>query len=148
MIVNICLPLLIGALGVLQNTLNRQLSPAFGLPWLLLINGLVLAACGILFFLSIRILPPDSLPPIYRMSAGARLFEPASLVPGLFGFFIIASAPWAIERMGATRVFIGIIAAQLLVSMLWDWLVESASVSAWRLVGAALALLGAALAAL
>lgn len=142
------LPLVIGALGVLQNTLNKRFAPALGLDWALAVNGLVVFACGLLFLAGLRFLPAESLPPMYRPVAGARGFAAYDLLPGFFGFFIIAAMPWAIERVGATRVFIGIIAAQLVVSLLWDFYVEGIKVSAWRMVGGALALAGTALATL
>ena len=53
-----------------------------------------------------------------------------------------------LERVGATRVFIGVIAAQLVVSMLWDFYAEGLKISGWRIAGGALALAGSALAAL
>ncbi|HEY8278713.1 MAG TPA: DMT family transporter [Bdellovibrionota bacterium] len=143
----ILLSLAIGALGVLQNTLNRQLAPRFGLPSVLMVNSLVMVGCGTIFYLLVKMLPQESLPPLYRVGPGLRS-DPFLLLPGLFGFFIVATVPWAIERMGATRVFIGIIAAQMVVSMLWDWRMENVSVSAWRILGALLALAGAAVAAL
>ncbi len=111
-------------------------------------NGLVVFACGALFFAGLRLFPTDSLPNMYRPVVGARAFAAYDVLPGLFGFFIIAAMPWAIERVGATRVFIGIIAAQLVVSLLWDFYVEGIRVSAWRIAGGALALAGTALATL
>ncbi|MGZ3653628.1 MAG: DMT family transporter [Bdellovibrionota bacterium] len=142
------LPLILGALGVLQNTLNRRFAPALGLDWALLVNGGVVFACGVLFLFAMRLFPAESLPPMYRPVPGARGFEPYDILPGLFGFFIIAGMPWAIERVGATRVFIGIIAAQLVVSLLWDFYVEGIRVGFWRIAGGALALAGTALAQL
>lgn len=147
MIVAVTLPLLIGALGVLQNTLNRAFAPGLGLAWVLLVNGAVLLVCGSLFFFALRMVPAESLPSMYRPVQGARAFQIFDILPGLFGFTIIALMPWTIERMGATRVFIGVIASQLVVSMLWDRAVDGQSVSTWRMVGGALALMGAALAA-
>jgi uncharacterized membrane protein YdcZ (DUF606 family) len=142
------LPLVIGALGVLQNTLNRRMAPTLGLDWALLVNGVVVFVCGFVFLVGMRYVPTESLPPMYRPLAGSRSFTLTDVLPGIFGFLIIASMPWVIERMGATRVFIGVIAAQLVVSLLWDFYVEAIGVSFWRIAGGALALAGTALAML
>lgn len=148
MLVGLILPFLIGTLGVLQNTLNRVFATSLGLGSTLLMNGLVLAVCGILFQLGIRSFPSEALPEMYRPLAHPRPFVAYDLVPGIFGFLIIAAMPWAIQRMGATRVFVGVIAAQIIVSMLWDKWVEGISVSVWKVAGAILALAGTALASL
>jgi uncharacterized membrane protein YdcZ (DUF606 family) len=144
----ILISLVIGALGVLQNTLNKQYSASLGIGLTLLVNGIVVCACGLAFFLALRLIPAASLPELFRPVAAARGIRAYDLLPGLFGFLIIAACPWVIERLGATRVFIAIIAAQLVVSMMWDWSVEGLPPTAWRMAGGALALLGACLAVL
>ena len=80
------LPLVIGALGVLQNSLNRHFAPALGLGWVLLVNGTVLFVCGILFMVAIRILPAELLPGIYRPHPSPRSFSFYDPLPGIFGF--------------------------------------------------------------
>lgn len=140
--------LLAGAFGVLQNTLNKQFATSLGLAWTILINGIVLCVCGVAFFFALRFAPAESLPEIFRPLPGARGLRAYDVLPGIFGFLIIASLPWVIERQGATRVFIAIIAAQLITSMFWDLLVEGSAVSGWRAAGAGLALAGALVAVL
>lgn len=144
----VAVSLLMGALGVLQNTLNKHYAASLGFGLTLLVNGIVLCACSVAFFLALRAIPAESLPEIFRPVAAARGLRPFDVLPGIFGFLIISSLPWVIERQGATRVFIAIIAAQLVTSMFWDLLVEGASVGGWRAAGAGLALLGALLAVL
>lgn len=142
------LPLVIGAFSVLQNVLNRRIAPSLGLDWALVVNGLVVFACASLLFAGVRFLDPETLPPIFRPVAGSRPLAAYDVVPGALGFLIIAGMPWAIERLGATRVFVGVIAAQLVVSLLWDYYVEDIRVSLFRVAGGALALAGTALATL
>lgn len=139
----VAISLLMGALGVLQNTLNKQFSLSLGMQWTILMNGLTLGACCLIFFFALRFAPAETLPMIFRPLAGARGLRPYDVLPGIFGFLIITTLPWVLERQGATRVFIAIIAGQLVVSMLWDVLVEGSAVDAKRAGGAALALLGA-----
>ncbi len=142
----LAISLLMGALGVLQNTLNKQYASSIGMPWTILVNGITLCTCGILFFFALRLLPAESLPEIFRPVAGARGLRPYDVLPGIFGFVIISSLPWVLERQGATRVFIAIVAGQLVVSLLWDLFVEGSAVDARRAAGAGLALVGALLA--
>lgn len=144
----ILISLAIGAMGVLQNTLNKEFSLSLGIARAVLVNGLVLCACSLAFFLALRHVPADSLPELFRPVANARPLRAWDALPGIFGFLIIVSCPWVIDRLGATRVFIAIIAAQLVVSMLWDWGVDGIQPTAWRAAGGALALLGACLAVL
>jgi uncharacterized membrane protein YdcZ (DUF606 family) len=139
-------PLLIGAFGVLQNTVNKKVGDVIGLPSALVINNLVLLGCSLLLFFALRLAPEGSLPELFRQKGNFTDYGWKTLLPGLFGFFIITTAPWAIDRAGAARVFIGIIVAQVLVSLLWDYYAESIPVSPTRLAGAALALAGALLA--
>jgi len=140
------LPLLIGAFGVLQNTLNKKIAGTMGLPLALVINSLVLLACGIGMVFAIRLLPAESVPEMFRAKGGLGEMSAKVLVPGLLGFFIVATAPWAIERAGATRVLIGIIVAQIVVSMLCNFYADGVPLQPTRLAGAALALAGAFLA--
>lgn len=144
----ILLSLLIGAMGVLQNTLNTKISLSIGVARAMLVNGVVLCACSVAFFVAIRFVPAEGLPELFRPVASPRPLRAWDALPGIFGFLIIVSCPWVIERLGATRVFIAIIAAQLVVSMLWDWGVDGVPPTAWRAAGGALALLGACLAVL
>lgn len=144
----VILSLLIGTLGVLQNTLNKQFSLSLGLGRAVLVNGFVLFGCSVAFFFLLRAIPQESLPTLFRPVADARGLRPHDILPGLFGFLIIVTCPWVIEKLGATRVFIAIIAAQLVVSMLWDWQAEGLPPSVWRFAGGALALAGACLAVL
>jgi uncharacterized membrane protein YdcZ (DUF606 family) len=133
--------LIIGSLGVLQNTLNKQIGSSIGIPLALVINNLVLLSASILFLVTIRWLPEGALPELFQQkeSLAPRL---ALLVPGLMGFFIIATAPWAIGKVGALKVFLVIIVAQIVVSIAWDQWMEGIGLSAMKIAGVLLALLG------
>ena len=140
------LPVLVGAASVLQNTLNKRISESMGLALALLINSVVVLVFSAILFIVVRLLPDSSLPELFRQKGGWSWSDPKLLIPSFCGFLIIAGAPWAISRIGATKVFILMIVAQILVSLLWDYWAESLPVSPLRLVGAALTLVGALLA--
>lgn len=146
MLFSVVFPLLIGSFGVLQNTINKKYAETLGMPAALIVNNIVLLSCSLLLFFAIRLVPSENLPEIFRQKETFTSVGVRHLIPGLLGFFIITCAPWAIERVGAVRVFIGIIAAQVVVSLLWDIFVDAVPVSPTRAVGAVLALVGALLA--
>lgn len=148
MLFSLVFPLLAGALGVLQNAVNRKLADSLGLPFALVVNSLVLLAASCALYFALRSWPPESLPEIFRPRANWGAPSLPHLLPGLFGFTIITVLPWAIQRVGATRVFIGIVVAQLAVSLLWDVFAENLALSPTRIAGAALALAGALVASL
>lgn len=142
---SIFIPLMIGAMGVLQNTFNKKIGESLGVPLTLLINNIVLLGCGVSFFCIAKMIPKTSLPDLFQQKIP---FEVSwkYFVPGVFGYLIILTAPYAIQKVGATRVFIGVIVAQIVVSMLWDFFAESIPFSSTKIVGAGLALAGALLA--
>jgi uncharacterized membrane protein YdcZ (DUF606 family) len=143
MLFSLVLPLLVGTFSVIQNTLNKQISNRISLPLSLLLNNALVLVLSAALFLALRTVPDEALPAMFRTRNGISDFSLKFLVPGLCGFLLITLAPWAIQRAGATRVFIGIVVAQIVVSMLWDLLAEAIPLSPTRLLGAGLAIAGA-----
>ena len=56
---------------------------------------------------------------------------------------IVTGLPWALTRMGALGAILVLLVTQLVVSMIWDAVVEGVPVQPLRVAGAALALVGA-----
>lgn len=140
------LPFLMGFLGVLQNTLNRRFADSFGLPFALIVNSLVLFLISIVFYLYLRILPSERLSESLQISDRWRDLSWQNFLPGIFGFVIILVLPLCLEKAGATKVFVAIVAAQIICSVFWDYFFESIEIGMSRILGAALAILGAVLA--
>lgn len=133
------IPLTIGAVTVLQGVLNRQMGNVMGLSSAVLVNAAVVMVFSVALYLMAQ-QTPDALPEFFR---GA--FRPGQLtwwmiLPGLFGFMIIAGIPLAISKLGAARVFVAMVAAQMLTSMAWDTLVDHKPLSWTRVLGVALAI--------
>jgi Uncharacterized protein conserved in bacteria len=140
-------PLLVGASIVLQGGLNRVLAGRIGLAPTVVVNAAVFAvACGAMWGLSAA--RPDWFPAGFAPSGERWQPKLWHVVPGLCGAVIVVGVPWAIGSLGATRVFITVVVAQVVGSALWDALVEGAAPSAMRLVGCGIAVAGVALASL
>lgn len=138
------LPFFLGILAVMQGGLNRQISREWGLAGATLTNNFVLLVCGLALFFTTRF-SPESVPAFFRPKTGLSSFSWWYLLPGLCGFSLVTGLPFTIQRIGATRVFVGLIAAQLLTSLLWDARIENLPVTGTRVLGALLAFGGAVL---
>jgi len=65
------------------------------------------------------------------------------LLPGLCGFTIVMGIPWAMSKIGALKVFLAMIFAQIVFSVMWDFWVDGVPLSAKRIVGGLITLVGA-----
>lgn len=130
----------LGFAAVLQGGLNRQISTDWGLPPTVLANAVVLLVCAGIVFLATLSAAPESLLAHRQFLANLSLRQ---LLPGLLGFSIVFLIPYTIAQYGALNVFLGLIAAQLFASGLWDYWFEGQGLNIYRLTGAGLAGLGA-----
>lgn len=137
------LPIAIGAITVVQGGLNRQVTDHWGLAGAILINNIAFFGAGALIYVFARYFP-TAVPEIFReRNPFLQGFRWWYLVPGVFGVCIVGGIPWAITRMGALKAFMGIIAAQLIVGIIWDAMVEQTPATMLRVAGAVLAFIGA-----
>ena len=132
-------PLILGVFAVLQGTLNRRVAELWGLAPTVALNTAVFIVASIIMWLAVRS-SPERFPPIFRDRLDPSSFSWWFLVPGLLGFTLVAGIPWAIAKLGALQVFVGIVAAQMVVSVLWDAKIEQIPLTANRVVGALLAI--------
>lgn len=133
------LPLMVGTVTVLQGVLNRQMGSAMGLGSAILFNCIVSFVVSVVFYGVVRQFP-DLLPQGFAGSLSFSKLAWWMILPGLFGFGIVAGIPWAISKLGAARVFVGIVVAQMVVSMAWDRVVGHKPLTWTRLLGVALAI--------
>lgn len=129
----------------LQGAINRMVSQTWGLATAVLINNLVFFVLGLAFYFGIRTYP-ESFPIFFRPKGSGALQALWPLLPGLLGFIIVSGIPLAISRLGALKVFVIIVALQILVGILWDFFMEGLPPTPIRATGAALVVLGAFLA--
>ena len=136
-------PVIVGIAVVLQGGFNRQVSQQWGLASTVLVNGIVFLVVALLLWFVMKLrpgfLPREFLPP----ADGGAVAIWRVILPGVFGVLIVIGLPWAITRLGALGAILILLVTQLVVSMIWDALVEGVSVQPLRVAGAALALVGA-----
>jgi uncharacterized membrane protein YdcZ (DUF606 family) len=136
------IPVGVGVLAVFQSGLNRQMGAEFGLGSAIFWN------CVMSFLLSGALYgvvrwSPEWLPKIFQGGLDLKRLSWWMLFPGLFGVGIVAGLPWAISRLGSAKVFVGMVAAQIVVSLAWDAISGERPLSWVRVLGAALAIGGA-----
>lgn len=140
-------PLLCGLAVVAQGGINRRLAGQWGLVGTALVNTLVVLVVALGLYALTRT-APELLPQSFvgtGNGGGSRGFSLWYLLPGLCGVLIVLGMPWAIGRMGAVQSALLVIAAQLLASLVWDAMVEGRPATLARVVGSAIAFLGAAI---
>lgn len=141
------LPFVLGAMAVMQGGLNRQISRDWGLGGTVFLNSLMLVFGGCILYLITR-LSPETLPEIFRDKGSFKSFSWWFVLPGLFGLSLVTGIPISIQKLGALKVFVALIGAQLVTSIIWDAAIEGMAISPVRVLGALLSFGGALLVAL
>lgn len=135
-----CVSVSLGLAAVLQGGINRYASARWGLTPIILLNNLVIFIAGIALFFLVRARP--ALFPDFFRSRGVTDFSWWYLLPGLFGLCLVAGIPFVMSKIGALRVFVGIVAGQMIFGLLWDFFVEGIPMNNTRIIGALLTLIG------
>jgi transporter family-2 protein len=134
-------PLLVGAATVVQGGLNRLVADKWGLAPTVLWNNAWILVLSLAFWIIVRS-APGSFPDLFVGKGAWADIRWWWMVPAFGGVIIVAGIPWAIARLGALPVLVGIVASQMVVGLLWDALVEGQPITALRVVGATLAVAG------
>ena len=64
-------------------------------------------------------------------------------IPGALGLGLVVGLPLAISRWGAMHTFLWVVATQIVLSAAWDLMAEGQDLSQRRILGGAIALVGA-----
>jgi transporter family-2 protein len=134
-------PIAIGFMSVLQNTLNKQVSPQYGLATILFVNALMILLVTGTLMLAVTYMPGR----FGNFLAGSGVpfeFKWWFIFPGLFGFSVIFGIPYCMNQIGALSVFIVFVTAQVTGSMLWDNLIDGVPLTLTKVAGAVIALVG------
>ena len=134
----VALAVLLGAVAVIQATINRQIAVRWGLAPAAILNTGVATIVATMFLGLVVTLGGTA----FTFQSGLRLseFRWYWVLPGIFGFLLVAGLPWAVHHIGASRVFVGLVAAQMITSLAWDHFAEGIPVTTARGAGALLAI--------
>lgn len=150
---SLAVPVILGLGVVIQGLLNRRIGAAIGLSTAVLINAIVF------FVLSAAVigasyLKPDVFPEMLKPPATSLREASQSgpsywlyWIPGFFGFLLVLGVPFSIQQMGPSKTFIVLIVAQVVFSLLAEWLFFESNFSNMKLLGAMIAVTGAAIVA-
>ena len=130
----ILIPLILGAIGILQGGLNRQISSHIGIAQATLISNAVTVIICIAFFLIVKNYP-SLFPEIFHLKAPLSTYKWWYIFPAIFGFLIVAGLPYAISEIGAVKVTILLVVAQMIISVFWDLFVEGIPFSLTKFIG-------------
>lgn len=139
------LTIFIGLSSVIQAGLNRQMSTPWGLPSTVLLNAIMFLLASAIYFALAKggwVTFPEAL----QERRGFENWQWWYLLPGLLGFVFVIGLPYAIARIGALQVFVGLVVAQMVGGLLWDRFVEGLDWSVSRIAGATLAVIAVLLA--
>lgn len=130
----ILLPLFIGSFGILQGALNRQIAMTIGVTQATLITNIVTFIICIGFYFLVKSFS-HVFPEMFQIKAPITTYKWWYIFPPIFGFLIIAGIPFAIAKLGAVKVTVGLIAAQMVTSIVWDMVVEDISLNLMKVIG-------------
>lgn len=133
-------PLMIGCLGILQGAMNRLISNYIGVTQASLITNVGSFFICICFYFFVKNYT-HLFPILYHVKAPITTYKWWFIFPPLFGFLIISGIPFAISQLGAVKVTVGLIAAQMITSVLWDLFIENIGLNSMKLIGIVFAFL-------
>jgi transporter family-2 protein len=133
-------PFFLGCIGILQGAINRQIANTIGVTQATLIGNIGTIILCLVFYFAVKSYS-SLFPDFFHIRAPFATYKWWFVFPALFGFLIVAGMPFAIAKLGAVKVTVGLISAQMITSVLWDILVEGLSLNVMTLIGIVFAFL-------
>lgn len=140
----IVLPLTLGALVVFQSVMNRTIGETRGLSFAVTLNAGVLLAVA-LAVLGVLAMSGNTAPAYLRPQWNGD-WRWWYVLPGIFGFTLVAGMPLAMRGLGAFPSIVALILGQLLCSLIWDAISQGQGINLARISGLILTIAGAYLA--
>ena len=131
---SVLIPLFIGTVGILQGSLNSRMSGQIGLAQSILLGNVIIVFFSIAFYLWVKS-SPASFPEFIQVKASLFTWKWWYIFPAIFGFCVVAGLPFAIFKLGAVKVTVFLIAAQMVASVLWDLSVEKIPMTSMKAIG-------------
>jgi len=132
----------LGLAAVLQAALNRRIAGEVGFINATLLNNVVLFGFSLAVILALATQGHW----LEHLRSREVSWHWWYLVPGLCGFYIVMMLPMVIAKAGASKAFVLFIAAQLIFSAGWDYLIEGIEVSPQQIIGVMIVFIGSFLA--
>lgn len=136
-------PFLLGGALVIQSALNKTMAESKGLSMACVINGSWVVLFSLILLLLSYFYPQFFSDIILFNKNNNWIFKWWYVIPGLIGFCVIVMLPLGIMKIGALPVFLGVIAGQIVISLLYDFYFEKIPVNTIRVAGALLTFMGA-----
>jgi bacterial/archaeal transporter family-2 protein len=134
------IPLGLGVFGILQGTLNKQFAQTVGIAQATFIGCIITLIASAALYFAVKA-SPQFFPEFFHVKVPLLTWKWWYIVPGLFGLLIVAGLPFAFAKLGAVKVTVGLIAAQMITSSLWDVFIEHIPLSWTKLLGMGFAFL-------
>lgn len=131
---SVLIPLTIGAVGILQGSLNSKMSGQIGLAQSILLGNVIIVFISIAFYLWAR-QSPTTFPEFVQVKASLFTWKWWYIFPAIFGMTVVTGLPFAIFQLGAVKVTVFLIAAQMVASVLWDLGVEKMPMTTMKSLG-------------
>lgn len=128
------IPIAIGIAGILQGGVNRNMSNDIGLAHSILIGNIIIVFYSLALYIWVQ-KSPESFPSFIRVKESLMSFKWWYVFPSIFGFIIVAGIPYGIYKLGAVKVTVVIVAAQMLSSILWDIFIEKSPINLFKSLG-------------
>lgn len=114
-----------------------------GLAFALNFSNAVVLVTGLIVLTLIPIFFRTDFSEILKYRFDAKNLAWWYIIPGICGLLIVTIIPYSIYKVGAAKIFVAIIAAQVVASLVWDAKVEGTSLDIWRIAGAIITCIGA-----
>ena len=134
------IPIVIGCVGILQGTINRQVANHIGVAQATLLSNVLTVVICIGFYFLVKT-SPSLVPDFFHIKAPITTFKWWFIFPPIFGFCILAGMPFAFAKLAALKVTVLLIAAQMSTSVIWDIFVEDIGINLMKLAGIIFALI-------
>ena len=128
------IPIAVGFAGILQGGVNRNMSEDIGLAHSILIGNIIIVGYSLLLYFLVQ-KSPENYPSFMHVKAAITSFKWWYIFPSIFGFIIVAGIPYGIYKLGAVKVTVVIVAAQMIASVLWDIFIEKAPINLFKSLG-------------
>ncbi len=129
------IPLLLGTIGILQGAITKEMAPYIGLTISSLITSICLLLCCLTFYTLIKMEVLTNIPEAFLIQKLNMTFKWWFLLPGIFAFLITILFPLSLLSLDAVKVTIGIIAAQVITSVVLDYITLGALPNFSKLLG-------------